>query len=90
MYVPKFDNKYPDFVAEGYTYEAIQEFAEKYGLKLKPKYKETTEYAEGTIIDQDRKAGTKIVNGASLTITIAQPPVGDNTGSENEESEDLG
>ena len=74
LYIPDAYAVYPDFVGEGWTIEMIQEFAEKYELVLDIKYTESDEYPVGTVIKQSRTG--KIVNGASLTITVTKevPP----------------
>ena len=74
LYIPKLDNKYPDFVLDEYTVAEVEEFAEDYGINLIINYQDTTEYEPGTIIDQSRPAGSKIVNGTRLTITVAREP----------------
>lgn len=77
LYVPELDNKYPDFVLEEYSITEVEEFAEDYGINLTIAYEETTEYEPGTIIRQSRAAGTTVVNGARLTITVAREPASD-------------
>lgn len=72
LYIPDAYEQYPDFVAEGWTLDEVREFAEKYNLVLDIKYSVSTEYADGTIIKQSRTG--KIVNGASLTITVTKVP----------------
>ena len=74
LYVPELDNKYPDFVLDEYTVAEVEEFAEDYGINLIINYQDTTEYEPGTIIDQSRPAGSNVVNGARLTITVAREP----------------
>ncbi len=74
LYIPDIEELYPDFTSGDYTLSAIQKFAEKYGLTLNVKYEKTSEYPAGTIISQSRKENTKIVTGASFTITIAEEP----------------
>lgn len=74
LYVPELDNKYPDFVLDEYTVAEVEEFAEDYGINLIINYQDTTEYEPGTIIDQSRPAGSKVVNGTRLTITVAREP----------------
>ena len=68
LYIPNVYEQYPDFVKEGWTVGEVEEFAKKYNLVLDIKYVESTEYADGTIINQSRTG--KIVEGASLTITV--------------------
>ena len=72
LYVPKLDNKYPDFVEEDYSVSEVEEFASDYGVNLTIKYEETDEYEPGKIIKQSRLAGSTVVSGARLTITVAK------------------
>ena len=74
LYVPKLDNKYPDFVNENYSVEEVENFCSEYGVTLTKKEVETTEYAAGSIIYQSRAAGTTVVSGAKITIHIALAP----------------
>ena len=85
LYIPKLDNKYPDFVLDEYTVAEVEEFVEDYGINLTINYEDTTEYEPGTIIRQSRAAGTTVVEGARLTITVAREP-----SSETEEPDDSG
>ena len=82
LYIPDAYENYPDFVAEGWTIEEINEFAEKYSLKVSFKEEESSEYPAGTIIKQSRTG--KILKGANITITIAKTP----TVEENSEQEE--
>ena len=52
--------------------EQVEDFAETYGLILKKKYQPTDSSAPGTIIRQNRVAGSKIVPDVELIITIAE------------------
>lgn len=72
LYIPKLDNKYPDFVLDEYTVAEVEEFAEDYGINLIINYQDTTEYEPGTIIDQSRPAGSMVVEGAKLIIRVAK------------------
>ena len=93
LYVPDIYEKYPDFVTEGWTVEEVEAFAETYGLVFKtPKEQPTSSSEPGTILRQNRKAGTKIVAGAELQITIAVAiEANDNTGEvEGDNSSDEG
>ena len=77
IYIPKLDNKYPDFVLDEYSIAEVEEFAEDYNIILSIVYEETDEYEPGTIIRQSRAAGTTVVSGARLTITVASAPNSD-------------
>ena len=74
LYVPKLDNKYPDFVADNYSVSEVEDFCDEYGVNLTKQEVETTEYAAGTIFYQSRAAGATVVSGAKLTIKIAKEP----------------
>lgn len=74
LYVPDIEELYPDFKSGDYSLSEIEEFAKKYSLNFNIKYKETSEYPAGTIIDQSRQPNTRIAAGANFTITIAQEP----------------
>ena len=67
-------HQYPNFVEDEYSVAEVEEFAEDYGINLTINYEETTEYEPGTIIRQSRAAGTTVVEGARLTITVAAEP----------------
>lgn len=83
LYIPKLDNKYPDFVADGYTIEEAQSFCDDYGVTLKIEY-EVSDEPEGTILKQKRMAGTKVVSGATQIITVATSKVEENPDEPNE------
>lgn len=74
LYVPKLDNKYPDFVNENYSVEEVENFCSEYGVILTKKEITTTKHPAGSIFYQSRAAGTTVVNGAKLTINIAVAP----------------
>ena len=72
--IPSFITVYPDFVNEVYTLTQVQEFCTKNGITLVTKEKESTTDKDGTVIYQSRKAGDKVVSGATLTITVSKTP----------------
>jgi Serine/threonine protein kinase len=74
LYVPKLDNKYPDFKEESYTEQDVDEFASDMGIILEKTYVETDEYQEGLVFYQSRKPGSTVVSGATLRIKIAKSP----------------
>lgn len=68
--VPALNNKYPDFVAEGYTLEAVQKFADDMGLNLVATPVEVTDETQiGKVLSQRREPGSKIVSGVDLNVT---------------------
>jgi len=75
LYIPDIVEQYPDMVAEGWDLNDARAFEEKYGIVLNVEYKETNDYPEGTIISQNRTAGSTIIKGTSLKIVIAAKPI---------------
>ena len=63
---------YPDFVSEDYSVSGVEKFCEEKGVNLEITYKETNEYPEGKILTQSRSAGSKVVSGVNLRITVAK------------------
>lgn len=74
LYIPNIVEGYPNMVEEGWTLEDVEAFCDKYNLTLKVDEEETSEYPKGQIIDQSRAADTPIVEGATLTVTVAIEP----------------
>ena len=72
--IPVFVVTYPDFVKEVYTVEEAEKFCEENGCTLVKKEKESSTDKAGSIIYQSRTAGTKVVKGVSITITVAKAP----------------
>ena len=70
--VAKIITVYPDFVMEGYTLEQVQTFCEDNEIILQTTEKQTNDYKEDSIISQSRTAGTKVVKGVTLRITVAK------------------
>lgn len=89
LYIPALDNKYPDFVADGYTEAEINDFAAEMGIKPKITYVEVTNEDEvGKVVYQGRAAGSKIVSGAEIVIHIGIR-AGENANEPDEEKEEL-
>ncbi len=63
---------YPDFVKEDWTYEGIEEFCAEHGISLSKTEKENDSVPEGTILEQSREAGSKVMSGVSLRITVSK------------------
>ena len=74
LYIPDLTESYPDFTTGNYTLTDIQAFCDKYGVTLKEEYVEKSDVAAGTIISQNRVAGSQVVSGMTLTITISSAP----------------
>ena len=71
LYIPNIVDVYPDMVAEKWTLEDAQAFADEYGLTLDITEKESEE-KPGTIISQGRPAGDTIIKGITLKVTVAK------------------
>ena len=74
LYVPELEILYPDFTNGSYTIEMIQEYANKYKLKLEIKEETNSLLPSGTIISQSRPAKSVVTEGVTLTITVAKTP----------------
>ena len=72
--IPKFITTYPDFVNEVYTLDEVKKWCKENNITLVTKEKESTTDKDGTIIYQSRAAGSKVVSGVTLTITISKTP----------------
>ena len=72
LYIPKLDNRYPDFLEEGYTVEDVQTFADDMNLVLQVEYVETDEYEPGAVYYQNRKKDSVVVSGVTLKIKVAK------------------
>ena len=71
LHIPKIGGVYPDFTT-GYTLSDIQAWGEKYNIKIKEEYVQDNSYEPGSIIKQSKPAGSNVVSGMSITITIAE------------------
>ena len=91
LYIPDAYEEYPDFVNEDWSLSDIEAFCEKYSIKLNVVYQETEDYEDGKIMRQSRAAKDRIVEGASLKITVAkaikkqQEPTTDDNTDQNEQ-----
>lgn len=72
LITPNLVVKYPNFVEEKWTKDAIEKFCKEYEISVQFVEEETSTYEEGTIIKQDRVAGTQVRKGYPLVITIAK------------------
>ena len=69
--LPNLVVNYPNFVEEKWSLDAISSFCDEYGIVLEVVSEENDSYAAGTVIRQDRVAGTRVRNGYPLKITVA-------------------
>ena len=72
LYIPDIVTEYPDFVAEAWSIDDVTKFCEENGIVLTTDYEETSTATPGKVIKQSRAAGTRVVSGVSLKITIAK------------------
>lgn len=70
--LPNIVVNYPNFVEEKWTKEAIENFCKEYEVAVEFIEEETDSYAEGTVIKQDRVAGTRVLKAYPLKITLAK------------------
>ena len=70
--IPNLVANYPNFVEEKWTRDAITNFCREYNVSVSFVEEETDTYAPGTIIKQDRVAGTRVKEGYPLVITVAK------------------
>ena len=72
LFLPKILKEYPDFVKEKYKLDEVKKFCQEYGITLETEEKEDDSVAPGTIIAQNRAAGSEIAERTTLKITIAK------------------
>ena len=73
LYIPNAVDTYPDFIAENYTLSEIQDFCDEKELTLVTVDDRTSKEADGKILKQSKTAGTKVVKGQTLRITVSKP-----------------
>lgn len=88
LYIPNIIDGYPDFVTEGWTVDDVKNFCNQYNITLTIDYKETSDYAAGTILSQSRSSDTPIVSGTTLKITVATEPSDSGKPSDSSDSKD--
>ena len=74
LYIPNIVEEFPNMLEEGWSLEDADAFCVKHGLTISVVYEETDAYAEGKVISQSRAAGSPIVKGQTLKVTIAKKP----------------
>jgi len=88
LYTPNIVDKFPDMAKEGWSLSDVETFCGKYGLILEKVEQETAAYSEGTIINQSRTAGSTIVKGTTLRVTVAKKPTPKPTTPTEKETQD--
>ena len=74
LYIPNIVDEFPDMAGEGWNINDVQAFCDKYELVLEKTEQQTNAYAPGTVISQSRTAGTTIIRGTTLRVTVAVKP----------------
>ena len=81
LFIPDLSTVYPDFTNGNYSLSDIEKWCDKHGVVLSTSYVETDAHPQGKIYAQSITAGTTVMTGQSLKITIADA-VTDGTASE--------
>jgi len=68
--IPNIYETYPDFAKEGYDEASLKTYCAKHDITLNIKYQVDLNKSEGTIISQNMAPGTKIKEGATLTVIV--------------------
>ena len=79
LYIPDVD-VYPDFTNGSYTYDDVVDYLKKYNVTVNKAEQEDSTHTPGIVIAQSREKGTRIVSGASITVTVAVAPTGSEEG----------
>ena len=72
LYVPEEKKTYPNFTNGAYTVEDVREFCKENNLSLNIKTVTNNNEIEGTIVKQSRPAGSTVLEGYTLEITITK------------------
>ena len=76
LYTPNVVDTFPDIAGEGWSLSDVEAFCKKYELILEKKEQPVADTNKiGKIISQNRRAGTQIVKGTTLIVTIGTKPV---------------
>ena len=74
LYTANNEEKFPDFVAEGYTIDDVKAFCDEFELNCTYNEEETEYFGENRITYQSRKADTVVARGSNLTVRYAVKP----------------
>ena len=69
LYIPRIDEKYPDF--SKYKLEDVKKYCEEHGVELTVEEVGGTSYNVGTVFYQSRPAGSIVASGTSLKVKVA-------------------
>ena len=83
LYIPNIVDTFPNMATERWSLADAEAFCDTYGLIINVQYEDTTAYEAGRVISQSRAAGSPIVRGQTLTVTIARTPTTSSSGSNN-------
>jgi len=73
LFIPDMAERYPDFAAEGYNRTQVEEFCKEFGCKISRVNEEADNTkAPGTVLKQSRPAGSEVVQGQDLEITVSK------------------
>ena len=74
LFIPNIVSNYPNFKNGTWNINKIKEFCTEYKLNLNIVEEVRTDVAEGTIVDVNKTPEDRIVEGITLTVTIAKAP----------------
>ena len=72
LYIPKIVTLYPDMVQDAWSLERVQEFCEKYGLRLVVNEKETDDVEENIVLAQSPKANEEIFRNETFKVVVSK------------------
>jgi len=72
LYIPKIITLYPDMVQDAWSLERVQEFCEKYGLRLVINEKETDDVEENIVLAQSPKANEEIFRNETFKVVVSK------------------
>lgn len=87
LFIPDLSTVYPDFTSGSYSLSEIEKWCDKHGVTLSTNYVETDEHPQGTIYAQSIIAGSNVMTGQVLKITIADATNEDNRAAEEIDAE---
>lgn len=86
--IPNLYVTYPDFAKEGYSLVDVKKFCKDNNITLEVKYQSDASHKNDEIIYQNMVSGTKVSEGATLTITLVKNEEKQDTKKENKTEEE--